>query len=315
MPPDPPSNQDPEGAAAQPEAAAGALAALEAFRAVAREEAASELQDLGFSRAAGETEWSGALVLPDSAGTVPARVRLPENFPDALPVVLVDRASLPRRVAHVGKSGEVCVVPQASGVSWDADRPRDLVREALTRAARELARGLRGESDTDLNAEFLAYWEPTDKNETVFIGRPEGPARPLVRARVGGAGFLARERVLLADSEADAKAWAAKLGASAASEGRAFFVPLRTAFLPPDFGVALSAREARALVAAHAAPADAAALAQFLRDAPLPATVVLALPPAVTGAGRTLAAVRFEPAVGDAGKAAKRGFRPGHVPA
>lgn len=298
-------------------AVASALVALAAERAAAREEAALELYACGFVRAPDGESWTGVLTLPEHAGIVSvevhAEVRLPVTFPDALPEVQVDRARLPRRIAHAEKNGKICIAP-TSGVLLDAERPRELVREALTRAAREIARGIAGESDPDLQSEFLAYWEETDAYDTYCICSPDGPLRTVARVRVKGKGFLASEHVLIADSEAIAEAWAANVGATATPSDTVLFVPLHTTFAPPAFGESLTVKEVRALIAAHTDVVTAEACAHHLSVTSLPTTIVLSLPEGTQGAGRQLVAVRFERAKDKAAKAARNGFRPGHVP-
>lgn len=288
---------------------AGQLAAL---RSAARSEAAATLVAAGF-RASDQGEWHGLLELPGEFTPVAVRVRLPAEFPDVLPEVLVDPATLARRVAHVESSGKVCVVP-TSGVLLDAARPAALVADALARAARELARGLAGQSDPDFQSEFLAYWLPTVAGSTYTLCDPDGPVRVLARLALEGIGAFAAGSTLIADSEQGGAAWAHRLGVTARILGDAFFVPLETSFLPPRFDEVISAGAARNLIESHARKEDGASFDRWLGTVALPATVVVALPEIMAGAGRTLIGFRIEAPGRDAVKLAQAGFRPGHVP-
>lgn len=296
--------------------------ALQVERLLAREAAERRLASRGFAQsppsagpggASNAPVWVGELNVP-GYGRVPATVVVPDLFPDALPRVIVARAALPRRIAHHERSGAVCVVP-ASGVLLDADRPEALVDEALDRATSELARGIAGESDAELQAEWFAYWEPTEfRAITYSICRADGPARRLTLGRVRGPAPLDGGVDLLADSEKQAAAWIAHLGGDVAGAANAFFVPVATAFPPPEFGETWTVRRVRELLNEHCAPADVDALRAYLRVTNLPITLVLSLPEAPAGTGRRLVAVRFEQAGRDTKKEAAKGFRPGHVP-
>jgi hypothetical protein len=285
---------------------------LRAVRTQARKAAEEQLFARGFVRGPDEA-WTGTVGLPQGGGDVAFRVQLPPAFPDTLPEVFVDRANLPRRIAHVERNGKVCIAP-STGISLDADRPEALVSTVLDRAAREVARGLRGESDPDLNVEFLAYWRTTDTKTSYSICRPDGALRTIAMVRIRGAGFLASEPVVFAESEADVADWAANLSAIVTPIGRALFVPLETPFPPPDFDVTPSVRTARALIELHMRSEDRAAFRARVDAIGLPATAVLSLPEPEPGAGRLLIGIRFPHPTGDAAKVARKGFRPGHVP-
>src|SRR5713101_953804 len=103
--------------------------------------------------------WGGDLQVGDGR-RIPIRVSLPDCFPDQLPVVEVDRNSLPRRVPHIEKSGKICLAP-SSGILLDIENPEGLVRDALEIARRTLQAGLAGIRDDDFHNEFLAYWNPS----------------------------------------------------------------------------------------------------------------------------------------------------------
>jgi hypothetical protein len=257
--------------------------------------------------------WSGTIHVQGMARPVAVRVELPPRFPDTLPRVRVDRGDLPRRVAHVEESGYVCVV-QDSGVMIDADRPADLVDEALDRASVVLARGVAGHSDDDLHSEFLAYWKPTDSWPTYAICEATGPARSLFFGRASGPAPLGKGMHLLADSEWKGRAWVERLRGQVTSAGSAFFIPLVGAFEPPEFGAAWTVGYIRTLLNSHCRPEDAVSLNAFLGTASFPAIVAMSLPEAPPGTGRRLVAVRIEKLGKEKAKALAKGFRPGHVP-
>lgn len=288
------------------------VAALTAARQTARDEAAITLAEAGFIRR-GEDEWEGELHLQGPRLTIPARVRLPKNFPDALPEVFVDEADIGQRIAHVESTGKVCIVP-ISGVLLDADKPRKLVEEALVRAAREVTRGLLGESEADLQLEFQAYWQEAGDARIYSLCNPEGPARAVSMLRLRGMEGIDDGEMLLADTEEAGTQWASNLGTTSTPSGVAFFVPLRTSFLPPEFGKSISLDSIRAVINQHGAVEDASNLRTWLRATILPATILLSLPEAASGTGRTLIALRINQLDGETGKRAQAGFRPGRVP-
>jgi hypothetical protein len=116
-----------------------------------REAASEELQALGFSRRA-DGEW-----IPDAHGDVVLRVRLPQDFPFALPIVSIDRDSLKEAIPHVERNGKVCIAANA-GILLDPGRPRALVREAIDRARGIVSAGVAGTNRAALLEEFSAYW-------------------------------------------------------------------------------------------------------------------------------------------------------------
>lgn len=193
----------------------------------ARGEAEHALEEAGFVRSGGE--WIGSLQIND-AKSVAVRISLPARFPDVLPEISVDRKSLPKRIAHVEKTGKICIAP-SSGVLIDADRPADLIIESLQLAKGVLQRGLSGESDEDLQREFLAYWESTDQVATYSLCSPDGSFRELVVNRVTGIGFLKSGPLVIADRKGDVERWAQNLDAKHVLVGKAAFLPFQTSLI------------------------------------------------------------------------------------
>lgn len=294
----------------QQDAAAHALALLTTLRESALSEAELVLTELGFRRDVSSQDWIGPLNIPASKYPMTARVRLPYNFPDALPHVVIDRSTLPRRIAHVEENGKVCIAP-TSGILIDAGRPGDLVREALARAEHEIARGISGESDPDIGLEFNAYWQTSGTIYSIC-----SPSREFGVVYLGSVQAFGSTRAhdIVSDSEEEAKRWAANLGTSVSGAGTAIFLPLQLPFDPPDFGAKLSVRDVLSIISNHAAKKDADAFRAQLQWTALPVTLVFSLPESDPDGGRRLVAIRLEKVSADAKKAASRGFRVGHVP-
>lgn len=279
--------------------------AFESLRTAARAEAEALLAERGFSLVAGC--WVGALDVGRPEG-IPVRVSLPARFPDALPEVRLDRSALPRRIPHVEQDGKVCIAA-TTGLLLDAENPRGLVAESLARAARTVAAGLRGDLDRALTEEFLAYWQPTTSIRALSIVEPKGPARPVVEVRAH-AGMLPYEvRQLIAESREAATAWLQRLGSAVESVSPAFYLPLGLEILPPEFGVHWKVRDALEDIRRAASSADRALLRSFLESHDLPLTLVVSIP-VPSGSTPALIAIRFDAPTGDAGKVARRGFRP-----
>lgn len=277
----------------------------------ARREAESVLRGKGFVHSGGV--WTGSLRINKDT-FVNVGVSLPERFPDVLPVIRVDRKSLKRRIAHVEKNGKICIAP-SSGVLIDADRPADLVIESVQLAEDVLKRGLNGESDEDLQKEFLAYWEPTDQPRTYSLCSADGGFRELVVYKVNGAGFLKSRPLVLADTKGDLEFWSQNLGAEHVSVGKAVFLPFETSFDPPDFGVPTSVGDLRELIRNHVSSKDFGLFERWLESTRFPTMVLVSLPEPSRDTGRVLIGIRIEKPALDVEKRLERGFRPGHVPA
>lgn len=288
---------------------------LEAVRAAARDVAVRALAERGFLMYTAPDEyWAGTLSLPRSCTTLPVEVRLPSSFPDALPKVAVRQDRLPKRVAHVDASGTVCVVP-TSNVFVDADRPADLVAEALRRATEVLDQGLLGETDADLDAEFHAYWVPTDFTTTLSYCDVDGPARQIIICQLTGGSKLTDESRMLADRVEDIERWATHIGAKVGSVHSGLVVPVSASVPLAMPAQPTTVSQIALLIARHATPSAQQLFHRAIERADYPQLVVLSMPEAPAGAGRRLAAIRIKQPDRALLKEAQRGFRPGHVPA
>lgn len=288
------------------------LVALAKLRAAARQEAEAALDEAGF-KIGQDGVWQGMLLVPGFSSRIPARVSLPEAFPDALPLLFIERSDLSRRIAHLDSTGKICVAPE-TGLLLDANRPRSLVKYVLDRASVEIGRGVSGDSDSELQQEFFAYWQVTDSHHTYSLCDVDGPARVLAMIRLEQHLAIAEGSMLLVDAENEGLRWARKLGVTASRVGSAFFVPLLSSFAPPEFGGKTTLQAVLSLIRTHAAKADRHKFREWLRSAELPATVALSLPEAEPGAGRRLIGIRIPGPLVQAVRQARKGFRSGHVP-
>jgi molybdopterin-synthase adenylyltransferase len=289
--------------------------ALGATRAAAREVAARTLADCGFvAQAAPDEHWAGELALPRGRTTIAIEVRLPPSFPDALPKVAVPQGRLPKRLAHVDESGTVCVVP-LSNVLVDADRPADLVMEALRRATDVLDQGLLGETDVDLDTEFQAYWMPTDLTTTLSYCDVDGSARQIVVCQLSGGSKLINESRIVADRVEDVELWAMHVGAKLESVHEGLFVPVNASVPLALPNQPTTVAQIAQLIERHATPSGQRLFRRAIEGAAYPQLVVLSMPEAPAGAGRRIAAIRIKRPDRALLKELERGFRPGHVPA
>jgi len=213
---------------------------LQTLRRDARLAAETVLREHGFVCSDGA--WSGFL---DGAehGRIPVHCRLPEEFPDSLPEVSVERSILPRRLPNVEKNGKLCIAP-STGLLLDASNAGGLIRDALDRAKALLIDGLSGRLDEHFQHEFLAYWDANTRETFLSICDPTGAARELCIIQISqNGGRLPDGRTfLVAESLSAAKAWLGKLKGKVIGHQAAFFLPLTSPFAPPDFDESPSAQ-------------------------------------------------------------------------
>lgn len=278
----------------------------DSVREKALREAGAALSDRGFEPA-DDGWWSGTLAVEGM--TIPVRVSLPEDFPDCLPEVRVDRKSLPRRIPHIEGNGKLCLIP-STGVLIDAARAGDLVRESLSRSQALLTAGLSGANEPDLTSEFLAYWDPeADGKPILSICRPTGATRPISLLRFRASTDL----TLAADDAESGRTWLERQSIQCLEVTKGWLHFLAIPFPPPDFGEELLTKDFMRLVVEHSSETDRSAFKAWREATRLPWTVVCAMP--VPGqAGLAVFAVTFRQALGDNRKQALKGFRPASVP-
>lgn len=269
--------------------------------------AVSELESRGFVRSDEGEEFNGVLDC-DEYGSFPAKVSLPEDFPNVLPVVITERKALGRRIPHLEKTGKLCLVPN-TGILIDASKPRSIIGEVLERARALLVKGLSGDNKEDFLEEFLAYWDADEKLESICDANGQTRIVSLTAFVKGGKPFN-----LLADNFEAAQTWASKLELKIAQRYEALFVRFNKAFYPPDFDKSVLNSEILELIKSLCSAATQRTLNTWLWRKKLPAFLILSLP-LKQNQGTILIGVRFEQSEGKAKEQAQKGFRPGLAPA
>jgi hypothetical protein len=168
------------------------------------------LADLGFQP--GENGFEGHLEL-DGIGRFAVRIEIPSEFPAKLPIISFREDELQRTIAHVMDNGRVCIA-HTSGVLLDRHNPEGILHESVERARKILSKGLSGESEPDLIAELLAYWNRRTEFNALSIVSPDAVPRRIVLATVDNASQLPLKRAMLfAESSAQAAKWLERFGA------------------------------------------------------------------------------------------------------
>ena len=289
---------------------------ISAARRAAQAVASAELAARGFS-----LDPSGAWCATwDIEGrSLPVVIRLPQTFPAALPEITVDREQINGPVSHVVGPGGLCLAP-TTGVYLDAARPRVIIRDALERAHATLRAGLRGENAVDRVEEFEAYWGRGKEAIAMWSVVPNlEKARPIHLGRVlGGSahypGTLSHGVQVFADSRAELRHWAERLGAAVLEQRPAYFLPLDSAFLPPDDQQPFSMAELLAVVHKHASKRNHGGVMRWLGVGRWPAAILLAMP-ALRSGERILCGVELGAASWAEPLRARDGFRRGPMAA
>ena len=144
-----------------------------------------DLQIVNNNKAATER---GSLVVADAkillAGkTVPIHIGLDGNFPQSLPIILLQSDFLPKRVPHIESDGFVCYSDQENLVI-DSSVPERILMEAIERTKVVLQKGLSGENKWDFIDEFDAYWRSHhNASSAKSLIDPSVHARQIVVAR------------------------------------------------------------------------------------------------------------------------------------
>lgn len=284
--------------------------ALELIRTNAVAAATSALRDLGFSELVGQGRWRGSLNLQRANRELPVEILLPREFPDSLPEVYVNTATLGRLVPHVDNTGKVCIAP-TTNVLLDATRPRDLIHEALQHAVTTLDAGLNGESDQDLAEEFFAYWR-TNAPQVLSLCAMGGGSRIVILSLLHNGPGGAETFLLLADSQGESEAWAKNIGATVEKHAEAFFLPLDSGFLPTkrEWKVA----DVWRLFTGHASQDAVRRLSKYCEGRE-GSFIAVSLPPASTDSGERLIAFQLPAIPLTTKKRLSKGFRRRRVPA
>jgi hypothetical protein len=281
---------------------------LERVRKIARDEAEAALVKLGLT-ANGQGGWRGAIDC-DSYGRIPISLGIPALFPDAIPEVYVNRASLPCRIPHVEKSGKVCIA-DATGLLVDAGNPRGIITESLQRARSTLIDGLSGRNRNDLKKEFLAYWNAGASSGVWSICAPGGDPRSIRKVWLQHGRDTSKGRLLLAENLDDAKRWALKIGWQTGKSEEAFSFPLLQLFEPPDFEERPTVAQMLEIIQASVSEDTWHNFYAWLSRATLPTTLLLFLP---NDHAQVVMGIEMPASGGQALKKAANGFRPGKIP-
>jgi hypothetical protein len=278
-----------------------------ALRQAARARAAAYLRERGFVEAAPDA-FSGSVDSLDGTRRIAVRVSLPAEFPDALPVIEAPGLAVTDRRAHVERSTRLCIAREGD-VLLDADRPEDIVRDAMIRARAILFEGTPADQQRQLEQEFSSYWRDAKVVDVVSICRPR---------RLSGEVFAVTldkpaGRLLVAATAAEARDWASLVGAQTGATRPAYFVRLQSLFVPPRFDEVMRLRELLRIIKEHAPPGLDGALQAWLKQVGVPAVIVLS-GPLSSGESDIVFAAEVSELTDKPEQRALRGFRKHTVP-
>jgi hypothetical protein len=253
----------------------------------------------GFA-ASGERSWTGT-----TSRGFPIKVDLPLDFPYQLPKVTRPSTTANGHVAHVERSGKLCLAPE-SGTLVDASRPADIVQDAIDRADVILGADA-DEQRAEIEREYQAYWGDA-LPEVISICPPATPSGPVWLVEMDMAGPTT---LIAPDSEA-AWSWARAIGKTVERQRDAYFLRLDRVPPPPPYSKVITLRELLDLVGSVTSPDALGALKAWLGKHSLPATILLSAP--LTRGGDVLVAAEIPLLRGTAATKAQNGFRPGKIP-
>lgn len=249
--------------------------------------------------------WVGGLKLEDGS-TWTLKVVLPTDFPDRLPEVYV-LSKFTGPIAHIEKTGKICIAPE-DGILIDAERPADVLVQALERASDVLIRRDDATQTAEIESEFLAYWSEIYGSDVLSICPPDTPTGPIYVGHIE----LNRSTVLIAPSKITAENWCKAVGCVISKPPEAFFIQLDALPSPPRFDDQLSLRQGLELLASHTSAANMSALRKWLQEAKLPAWIVFSAKQAA--GGDVVSAIYVPELPKKARNQLHKGFRKGRVP-
>lgn len=258
------------------------------------------LAEHGFVR--NDAGWNGTVAV--GGESVRITVRLPPEFPDSLPSVIVQEPNRLERYAHIDRNGKLCLAPP-SGTLLDVGRPSVIIEQALQRAIDVLSLD-RPTHDADLLREFTAYWPSPDSERLHSICPCPMSEGPIALATLTGSPALS---LVGPDLEAIQR-WAARVGRRTAETSPIFAIRLRSAFGPPRFSDRLTFAGLLELIKQNGGIERSRGLRAWIDQTGLPAYVLLSAP-VPTGDEVQFAAHLRPRKVGDS----IPGFRPGRAPA
>ncbi len=278
------------------------VVALQEARSSGRSQASAELARLGFRFT--DAGWIGSL--SDGERRADITIRLPEAFPDALPIITLRDPSRYPSYAHVEHDGKLCLAP-TSGTLLDDNRPEQIVADAIRRAELVLFPS-EDAHGADLREEFLSYWPEPGSQVMYSICPAPVPTGPICVAVLGRA-----QLHLAAPDRKAAELWASRTGKALGRSKPGFAIAMRELFAPPRFAEQTKLADLLRLVDEHAGPPVRAEMQQWLDRVGLPAHVLLSAPPPKGGQHVEIGVSIRQPSGRDANRW-QDGFRPGHVP-
>jgi molybdopterin/thiamine biosynthesis adenylyltransferase len=114
---------------------------------------------------------------------VQIHVGLDQNFPNSLPIVILDPKSISNYIPHVEPDGFICYTEQESVVINNL-LPEAVLAESVDLSIKVLERGISGENKWDFIDEFDAYWRSYQSPVLIkSLINPTENARKIVVAR------------------------------------------------------------------------------------------------------------------------------------
>lgn len=248
--------------------------------------AEAKLVELGFKK---DEKSTWLQEEPVEGGVLALQVILGKEPSHSLPQIFVDRKRLPRRVPHVERDGKICL-PTRERVLLDAGDPASIVGEAVALAKNVIQDGLSGRLDCDFRQEFMAYWGSGAKEKALWpIPIPSEP-QEIVLTTIRGTNDCEKLSWIGTTLE-EVRTWAKRVSRDVGSFGNAFFIPLATAFDPPDFED-WTFREFLQVFETTQSVDVVATLTGWLSQQDTPATLFFSLP-GVDGNDVVIAGMRF----------------------
>jgi len=114
---------------------------------------------------------------------VQIHIGLNNDFPQTLPIIVLEKEFLPENIPHIEYDGFVCYSEQENLVI-DSSVPERVLADAIERTIDVLQKGISGENKWDFVDEFDAYWRSYQKTIPVkSLINPSPEVRQIVVAR------------------------------------------------------------------------------------------------------------------------------------
>ena len=244
---------------------------LKSHEEAVKDEAFNELKKRGFIFDASENDFQGE-INGNGYGYFPIKVKIPENFPNAVPQVFVERKSLGKRIPHVEENGKLCIVPN-TGILLDSNKPKELIIESIERASKLIQDGLSEKNKEDFLTEYQAYW--TGEASIKSVCDPDKGSREVELITLSKDD---QDGLFLFDDYSSARNWAAKINHKIINREKAFLINLTEAFYPPDYNKPVLQSEIFDLIKSFTSLSEYRRLNSWLQKNRLPAVIVISLP-------------------------------------